>query len=307
MQWGQIKSLFIVCFLILDIFLLQQFLKTMDSRSPSGDISEPKQEEVLQENIKGLDMLPEEQVKDSFITVKARSFTADDVEKVKAMNDQEVFLLSGGNLLYSELKEPVAIDSDSTNAEKELTLSEIVLSGSEYTYWGQDEVSGALIFFQTNNSKPIYYSQSSFVVAFTNSENEITSYLQAALDEVDRQDPKTMISAYQAVSNLYKAGELIDSEITETPAVGYYSFVDLDEGQQVFAPSWHIPINDNQHYVVMGYEGQFSKHENPMFVRNTIRKAQDGIRESQLEEEEIEQLRKVYQGLLESTRVSDEE
>ncbi|QTN01163.1 hypothetical protein ERJ70_18875 [Sediminibacillus dalangtanensis] len=309
MQWGQIKTLFIICFLILDIFLLQQFLKTMDSRSPSGDITEPKLEEYMRENVKGLDKLPEEQVKDSFITVKARNFTADDVKTLKAMSEQEVALLSGGNLLYSEFEEPVPIDPDSTNAEKELELSEHILSGGEYVYWGQDDVSGALIFFQTNNSKPIYYSQSGFVVAFVNSDNEITSYLQTAVDEVDRQEPKSMITAYAAISSLFKANALPmeDPEISETPTVGYYSFVDLDEGQQVFAPSWHFAINDHLHYVVMGSEGQFSQHDNPTFVRNTIRKAQDGMRDTKLSDEEIEELQNVYQGLLESTRVSDEE
>ncbi len=308
MQWGQIKTLFIICFLILDIFLLQQFLKTMDSRSPSGDITEVKEDELLEGNVEGLDKLPEEQVKDSYITVKARNFTAEDVETLKSMSEQEVFRLSGGNLLYSEFKDPVQIDPDSSNADKELALSEHVLSGGEYVYWGQDEVSGALIFFQTNNSKPIYYSQSSFIVAFTNEDNEITSYLQSALDEVERSEPKSIITAKTAVNSLFKASVLpMDPEIAETPTIGYYSFVDLDEGQQVFAPSWHFAINESLHYVVMGYEGQFSQHDNPTFVRNTIRKAQDGMRDAKLSDEKTEELRNVYQRLLESTRVSDEE
>ncbi|SDK22406.1 two-component system regulatory protein YycI [Sediminibacillus albus] len=308
MQWNQIKTLFILCFLILDIFLLQQFLSVIDSRAPSESNPYSSQEEVIKENIKGLDNLPGETPKDSFITFKARDFTEDDLTELTARREQDAFILSDGDLLFSQFKEPIPIEADSTKSEKEVKVTENMLFGSEYVYWGQDEVTGALIFFQTNNSKPIYYSQSGFIAAFVNKDNEITSYIQAALDEVDRKEPKSMISAFKAVSNLYNAGELtLDSEITEQPEVGYYSFVDLNEGQQVFIPSWDITINESKHYVVMGFEGQFSSHDNPMFIRNSIRRAQDGLRTTLLEEEDMDYLRNTFSDLLESTRVSGEE
>src|SRR5699024_11318478 len=82
MQWGQIKTLFILCLLILNVYLFYQFIDKQNEsdlrvkEAPDSSI----EAKLKNENIK-VGELPQEEKRESFISVKQRTLTDDRSEE----------------------------------------------------------------------------------------------------------------------------------------------------------------------------------------------------------------------------------
>src|SRR5699024_11746484 len=95
MQWSQIKTLFILCFLILDVYLLIQFI---DKQEKSDlDVMEEQESSIEQqlklENIK-LPKLPDEEMEQSYISVKQKEFTDSDFRDISGSDNQKLTVVN---------------------------------------------------------------------------------------------------------------------------------------------------------------------------------------------------------------------
>src|SRR5690625_190845 len=89
MQWGKIKTLFILSFLILNIYLLVQLLeKQEDADKDILERSESTIEEQLKEDQIVIPELPEEQAKEPYISVKEKVFEEEDFHKYDGFKDR---------------------------------------------------------------------------------------------------------------------------------------------------------------------------------------------------------------------------
>lgn len=84
MQWRQIKTLFILCFLILDVYLVFQFLE----KQQATDIGFLEDKDVtLEQQLKDDDItienMPEQEVKESFIKVKQKAFSKEERKRLE--------------------------------------------------------------------------------------------------------------------------------------------------------------------------------------------------------------------------------
>src|SRR5690625_4421929 len=135
MKWSQIKTLFILTFLILNIYLFIQFFE----KRQQADIGilereDSSIEEQLQTENISIPTLPDEQDKEPFISVGQSSFTKEDMKKFDQMDKQSVNLVNR-NFILSFFDETVNVPEDAALEEIEELFSNEFIYPENYTLW----------------------------------------------------------------------------------------------------------------------------------------------------------------------------
>src|SRR5690625_2956775 len=264
MQWSQIKTLFILCFLVLDVYLLFQFFDKQ-SEADIGVLERqdsPIEEQLEAENIK-VPKLPEDVSDESFLSIKMKTFIEDELKKLKNFKNQEAIVLNS-NFILSGFKDPVSLPSSGTKDKIESLVKKSILFSEEYKFWSWNKDMNVLIFFQEKAERPIYFNQNGMILVFLNDDNEMIFYTQTMLGEAEpRAEKKTLIKPIKAIETLYKANELRSGDEITKVDIGFHTRVPLENGIQVFVPTWKVSINDEKEYFVNAIEGfVFSGDEN---------------------------------------------
>lgn len=274
MQWSQIKTLFILCFLILDVYLLTQFI--LKQQSADYEVLSEQQELTIKDNLASENItisadLPEENLKGSYISVKQQLFSDEDSSMVKAVESQETAIIDK-EFIVSRLEKSVTIQDDATDeATAALVKSELkFISPDSYVLWDWNKELNVLIFFQEKNNRPIYFNQNGIILVFLNDKNEISFYTQTLLGEVEEQQSlESLTKAVQAINVLYQKDELnADTEVTKVD-IGFHTRI-LADGPQVFAPTWKISINGKRNYFVNALEGYIFSSNDIEFLYESI-------------------------------------
>ncbi|WP_078543278.1 two-component system regulatory protein YycI [Litchfieldia alkalitelluris] len=254
MDWSKTKTIFIVTFLILNIFLGYQLMEKKD-RSELDVIAEASIEEHLEAEQITYVELPKEQPKEgTYISGKTKFFTLEDIKDLK---NQEINIDTKA-LLQAKLNEPYKITESNFEPKLEQFLKDHVLNGESYELWKVDEEVGNIILFQKYEGK-IFYNDakniSGLLVLKINKDKEITSYQQTMLYSFEEYDKKEILPAIKAIENLYKNDHLKSGSKVTKIELGYYPLVQLSESQ-VLAPTWHIVVDSQVDYYVNAFEGQ---------------------------------------------------
>lgn len=274
MQWGHIKTLFIICFLILNIFLVQQMLEKRENGELAAlaDTTQTRLE-TLKANYEGIEEnLSEENIMGSYLYLRPRRFSDEDLAGLSSLGNQETALINNRNMLISELEEPVPVPVEGTSEQIESTVKEVALLAENYTFWEHEENSNVLIFFQENESRPVYYNQSALLLVFLNEENEIFQYVQTEMEEVEKeQEEKELTSSVNAVfylSNL--ANELLIGDEVTDATLGYHTLTPLPDSVHVLVPSWSILVNNDRNYLVNAVEVGALSRDEMSFLQETL-------------------------------------
>ncbi|TYR80282.1 regulator [Priestia megaterium] len=252
MDWSKTKSIFIVTFLVLDLFLAYQFIKKHDQDQYSLFVESSVEEQLAAEGIT-YNQLPKNISAASSLNGKSKTFNE---EELKTLKKQKASLLDE-QTIESILDEPIPLPEKNTKAKLKQFLKEYVFSGESYTFWSMNKERNLLTFYQRYNGKTIYDNESGIVVVHLNEKNEIVSYEQTLLENIEKLDDKQeVLLPIKAIENLYLKEELkANSKVTKVE-LGYYTFDLPLPSSQVLAPTWHIIVNENTHYFVNAFEGQ---------------------------------------------------
>ncbi|WP_096272190.1 two-component system regulatory protein YycI [Paucisalibacillus globulus] len=271
MQWGQIKTLFILCFLLLDIYLLSIVLEQKENEEYgyTGDQQQQVEQTLESENITVPDELPEPLPDEELITMKQKTFNEDELKVIKSKEDQEIEVINNSSIL-SLVKKSEAIPENATDNDIEQLVASKVYLGNEYAFENWDKDRNILIFFQTKNDRPIYYNQNGVLFVYLNDKNEIVAYTQSFLGAPEAgSDKKSLIKPHDAIMKLINSNLLYpNNEVTEVE-VGYYTTYPLDSGGQVLAPTWKISIKDSRPRFVNAIQ-QYVVPLNEKFVEEVI-------------------------------------
>src|SRR5690625_820352 len=148
MHWSKIKSLLILSFFILAIYLFAQFLE----KKEQADIgvlehqSSTVEEQLAAESITFKD-LPEEEYEETFISVEQHLFKASALKKDKPKLAQDASILNG-SIIASKLEKPKKIGGKSADEITEI-FNDFAHYPEEYKYWNWNEEYNVLIFFQS--------------------------------------------------------------------------------------------------------------------------------------------------------------
>lgn len=260
MQWGQIKSLFIICFLILNVFLAKQLIDR--GEETLSFIPEASKEEELELNISGLDRLDNEIYEVPLLYTSGYNFNA--VENfANQLPNQEVVVIDD-TTLFSRLKTPIDVSVDNEDMLKS-ALAEHVYLGARFQRYRYLEEAGLMVFFQRINY-PIFYNQQALLFVKLNDEKKMTHYMMRALDIVEEEhddNPQTLLTQYDAIYRLYHNSNILKTgdEVTEV-ALGYHNLVSLPNGEQLLNPTWRVNVNDTNDYFINAIEG----HDYPQYM-----------------------------------------
>ncbi len=270
MHWSQIKSLLILSFFILDIYLFAQFLE----KKEQADIgvlehqSSTVEEQLAAESITFKD-LPEEEYEETFISVEQHLFKASVLKKDKPKIAQDASIING-SIIASKLEKPKKVGDKSAEEITEI-FNDFAHYPEEYKYWNWNEEYNVLIFFQSKMDRPVYYNQNGVVLAFLNNKNEITSYVQTMLGETESlADKRQLIKPLTAIEKVYEEGELYPGDEISKVSIGFHTRVPFEGGVQVFAPTWKVDVNGETDYFVNAIEGFIFSTEEEEFISEVI-------------------------------------
>ena len=204
MDWSKIKNIFIISFLILDLYLIYEFVKVIDSNvvDVKANIDSSIETELKAEGIEYAP-LPEQYVEDFTLKANSKTFTIEDTQK-SVLSNQMVTINSNTDLV-SILKEPLPITEKFGPTELNNFIKENVLYGDQYRFWKKSSDGFSIVYTQQYKDKPLFENDKARLEFNVNSENEIDSYTQSYLEDIQElSNPEKIIQPIKAIEVLYK-------------------------------------------------------------------------------------------------------
>jgi regulatory protein YycI of two-component signal transduction system YycFG len=257
MDWSRIKTIFIISFLILDMYLMYQFLIIRNANKYEF-VSEVTLEAQLKTDEIEVVELPKSTAKDNLLSAKPRVFSKDDLLLLKG---QEV-AVTEGTLLQSVLEKPIQLNVKFDPLEAQSFLNSYVLYGDQYGYWDIDELTNTITFYQKNDNKMFYENINGKVKLVLNKDFQIVSYEQTYLESVeDLTEKEEVLPARKAIETLYLKGVLKPKSKIIKVELGY-STLEQFAASQVLTPTWHFVVEEKGHLYVNAIEGQIIQFGN---------------------------------------------
>ena len=255
MDWSRIKTIFIIAFLILDVFLLTQYINKFQTNQLEvrKDLSF---EEKLNNDGITYKNLPKETMQDQYLSANTKIFTEKDVSQLKNQTVQ----IGDGSSIVGELKNPISVDfAHPPFTELESFMKNQMLHGDQYTLGEFDEEEGTITYYQEFKDKPFFMNIAAHIVFYVNEEGKADSYEQTMLDTIEPISEKEEVyPAIRALEALYNQGAIkSNSKFVETE-LGYYTLVNM-EATQVLTPVWRFVVDRNgerESLLVNAFEGQ---------------------------------------------------
>ncbi|MFD1851020.1 two-component system regulatory protein YycI [Oceanobacillus bengalensis] len=310
MQWGHIKTLFILSFLLLDIYLLLQFIdKTKEADFGILDRQEASIEDQLQaENISiNADLEMNNVTEETYILASQESFEEVEIAQLEGLKGQTSTVISN-KFIVSQFDRPIAVDKDISQEGVNQLLVDKVLHYDAYTFWDWNKDLNIMIFFQKQGIRPVYFNENGILLVYLNSDNEMTHYTQTLLGEPKPQGggTKALIPPIEAIEVLYNNNHLKPDDAITDVGIGYYSRF-TSEVEQVFAPTWRVTVNEERNYFVNAMEGFVFSSNDMTFLQETVSDIMMKLHALNDENEVKEPFLNILQQMLETENRSEEE
>ncbi|MCY8519845.1 two-component system regulatory protein YycI [Bacillus atrophaeus] len=248
MEWNKTKTIFIIAFLVLDIFLGYQFFEKRSSSEYDVIKNSSVQTDMNEDHIT-YGTLSDTAKEGSRITANQKSFTKEEIESLKGQKPKMDMPSDKHKVtkLKMEFTSPIALSKDSVEDDAKALVSSEFQDGEEYKLWKVDKDKKQVIFFQTYQGKYIYQENDDAsemigqVILHLNDKNEVVSYEQSTLDTFKEIQKESLISELDAVESLYYQNLLKAHSTVKTVKFGYIAQYPLTS-TQVLAPVWRITV-----------------------------------------------------------------
>lgn len=284
MQWSHIKTLFILSFLVLNIYLLFQFI----SRQQEMDIPELDSSAMnLEEELKAEDITISADANFevptlSYISASQKVFKTSELKELNSKKDVEAELSLDGTLLMAALTSPVEVPED---AAEDVTgemlsdlISPLVLNASDFSFGTWNKDLNIIVFFQQKDGNPIYLNQHAMLTLYLNDKNEITHYTETMVGESEEQGSTALRPPMNAIESLNNNRYLRSGQDITQITYGYYSRIEKENQEtQVFAPTYKITVDGEEDYFVNAvesrtYPGDYTTYLVDMLDNNYLEK-----------------------------------
>ncbi|MFG6497262.1 two-component system regulatory protein YycI [Fictibacillus sp. UD] len=265
MNWQRTKSIFILTFLVLNLFLGYQLYQKNDINNISNLTEQPLEERLAINKINYLDKLPKYKEDQTSISAQRYKFT-DEEKKIQSKNISLNKDKSTEITLQYKLDKPMDLpkkDSKDLIAELSKFLEENVTRGKEYSFYHWDKETNIVWFNQVYLEKPIFYNPKKFdnradaedydapngMIKFKlDDKGNLTEFTQTYLLIMRQGAFQEIISPKKALGKLLDTAHLTKGDKIQDIDLGYYSLVGVGE-LQVYAPTWFIKTEDGQYLV----------------------------------------------------------
>jgi regulatory protein YycI of two-component signal transduction system YycFG len=278
LDWKKTKNIFILTFLVLNLFLGYQLYQKNDINNISM-LSQQPLEEILEINgIDYKDKIPKYKPEQTLISAQRYSFT----EEESSLKSKDIIMdkeKSTAITLYYSLKQPLDLPKKDSNDLVE-TLSKFlednVSRGTEYSFFQWDKKENIIWFNQIYLNKSIFYDPGNFenpenskdtkdskdpkyskwdfsgpngmIKFYLDDKGRLTKFTQTYLNIMRQGASQEILSPEKALGRLLDTGHLKDDKVKDIK-LGYYSLVGVGD-LQVYAPTWFIETEDDGQYLV---------------------------------------------------------
>lgn len=253
MDWSKIKTIFIITFFILDVFLGYQFIQKRSSNQIDIALEMSIEDQLKQDEIT-YNELPKKEITENYISGKQKKFTT---EETDVLDNQTVIILDS-TFLKSTLNKPLSLPESNFEFRINQFLKEEVISGESYKLWSFDVETRTFYYFQQYKNKTIYNNFGAMIMVHLNEDNQIVSYEQTMLDDIEEyQREEDIIPAIKALEILYKKDLLTPGSHVTKVELGYSGlFLFNTSKTNVLTPAWRIVVDDKEDFYVNALEGQ---------------------------------------------------
>ncbi|CEI80339.1 hypothetical protein J18TS1_32890 [Oceanobacillus oncorhynchi subsp. incaldanensis] len=284
MQWSHIKTLFILSFLVLNIYLLFQFIdKQQDMDIPELEVNDLNLDEQLdQENITVSADTDFEVPELSYISSTQKEFTQTEIRELNDIDDIDAAKSVDNKLLTVEFSSPLEIPENLERGDLSDLVSPYVLNTSEFSFGTWNHDLNIIVFYQNKEGYPLYLNQHAMLTFYVNDDREITHYTQTMVGDASTQGSTSLNTPKIAIGTLLQNRFLNAEEEVTNVTYGYYSRIDEEgEGTQVFAPTYKITVaeedEENDYFVNAAesftYPGNYTEYfTTKMFEENYLQK-----------------------------------
>ncbi len=236
MDWSKTKTIFIIVFSILNVFLYSVYINNYNEEQELEILGESNIESDLKNANISVGNLPVSTEKVTYVSGKINTFDNFDFDQV---TKNQIITVSDNMIIEGTMKKPEKLEALN---EKTLTefLKRTVFKGEEYRLWQINKSAREATFFQVMNDKTIFYNQSATIKVYWSEKEEITKYEQTMFGSLKAVGEKSMlIKPIQAIKTIFEKGYLKDHTTISFVNLGYSTLVPLTE-TQVLSPTWHI-------------------------------------------------------------------
>lgn len=236
MDWSKTKTIFIIVFSILNVFLYSVYINNYNEEQELEVLGESNIESDLKNANISVGNLPVSTEKVTYVSGKINTFDNFDFDQVTR---NQIITVSDNMIIEGTMKKPEKLEALN---EKTLTefLKRTVFKGEEYRLWQINKSAREATFFQVMNDKTIFYNQSATIKVYWSEKEEITKYEQTMFGSLKVVGEKSMlIKPIQAIKTIFEKGYLKDHTTISFVNLGYSTLVPLTE-TQVLSPTWHI-------------------------------------------------------------------
>ena len=255
MDWSRAKTIFILSFLVLDIFLILQIIDQKSASTYDYLSDVPLEEQMVADQIT-LPELPQGPEEEFYIEANVRDFSMENLAN-PAKNGQ---LSEESHELQITLDSPYELGENWHISDVDRFVKNFIDSGSEYRYWDYDKTKNTITYFQQYNGKLFYNNRDARIVLQLNEDQEIVSYSQTMLEDITEIKNQAILSALDAVLILYKNRLLERNDEVIDVELGYYTLVPL-KSSQILAPTWRISIAGKDDFFINAVEGHIINEE----------------------------------------------
>jgi regulatory protein YycI of two-component signal transduction system YycFG len=261
MDWSKIKTIFILTFLILDVYLLFQFMKIRDANKYEI-ITEASIEEKLETDEIRYKELPKAPIEDQYLSAKPKIFTKDDTTKLKG---QTALLKEASSKLLVKLDKPIPLSTKFEPTELTTFIRDHVLYGDQYHFWEKNDKNNTIVYFQHYENMTLYENLSGMITFQIDDNNQIVSYEQTYLENIEKMtEREEILTPLKALETLHQKGVLKSKSKITKVELGYSTLIQL-AASQALAPTWRFVVDDKESLFVNALEGQiiqFDSDEN---------------------------------------------
>jgi len=263
LDWNKTKTIFIVVFSILNIFLYSLYVNRHTEAENVQLRWETTIEESLQLDNIQYEQLPADNQESSYLYAEVAKFKEAELNKL----ENQVFNVLDETFLLSRFQTPVEIKKGKEKGDYDFRsfLTKYVLHGNEYMLWKIDEEKRFALFFQKVKDNPIYFNKNAMLYVYWNEEGFVTNYEQRMFGEfVSYNKKKDLLAPIQALDTLYSRHYLKPDSIIKSISLGYSALIQPTK-TQVFAPTWrvHVELKDGriEDYFINAIDGKITEFQ----------------------------------------------
>ena len=248
MDFKKIENIFLITFLLLNIYLLVSYFNRNDiqqATSAPGQVNLLREMEQIGINIPALQ---EEERDVYYVQADSNELLEDNVDQLE---NQAGSVAADGSLYTSILSDPIEIEGnpeDGFTEEDYATLDAFVQSGSvlfgeNYTYLRYDRSQNRFVYAQVVEGIPVADGTSEISLFYGNNSN-IISYQQTYAGPMTTQgSPQSVITDGQAIQILFQNQEISSNSTVGQPILSYYRTLYLED-LSMYGPVWFVPVSD---------------------------------------------------------------